>query len=133
MQEKPFDGITVQEVLDRAGVSRSTFYAHYKDKDDLFLSDAEEFLERMSNALSRRAEPSERVMPVRELFAHVGEQRKLLATLIESGRSHDLFELARGSSARGFERRLRELPRSKQLTDPARAAMGQALAGALLS
>src|SRR5882724_5991240 len=40
MQEKPFESITVQHVLDRAGVSRSTFYEHYEDKNDLFLSDA---------------------------------------------------------------------------------------------
>ena len=39
MQEKPFDRITVQHVLDRAGVSRSAFYEHYSGKDDLFLSD----------------------------------------------------------------------------------------------
>jgi AcrR family transcriptional regulator len=44
MQEKNFDEITVCEVLDRAGVVRSTFYAHYRDKDDLFLSDIEDFL-----------------------------------------------------------------------------------------
>lgn len=36
--EKPIDKLTVQEVLDRAGVGRSTFYLHFRDKDDLFLS-----------------------------------------------------------------------------------------------
>jgi len=39
IHKKNFDEITVQEVLDHAGVGRSTFYAHYSDKDDLFLSD----------------------------------------------------------------------------------------------
>ncbi len=55
MQEKPFDTITVQDVLDRAHVSRSTFYTHYSDKDDLLMSDAEEFFEALSMALSRMA------------------------------------------------------------------------------
>src|SRR5438045_1335236 len=61
MQEKPFDAITVQEVLDRAGVSRSAFYVHYRDKEDLFLSDVDEFLEAMATMLSRRKEKSKRV------------------------------------------------------------------------
>src|SRR5580700_5991169 len=39
MHEKPFRDIKVQHVLDRAGVGRSTFYTHFRDKDDLFLSD----------------------------------------------------------------------------------------------
>jgi AcrR family transcriptional regulator len=38
IQERPIDDVTVQEVLDRAAVGRSTFYLHYRDKDDLLLS-----------------------------------------------------------------------------------------------
>src|SRR6185503_11384570 len=53
MQEKPFDTITVQDVLDRAHVSRSTFYSHYSDKDDLLMSDADEFFQALSMALSQ--------------------------------------------------------------------------------
>src|SRR4030095_3886038 len=64
MQKKPFDTITVQDVLDRAHVSRSTFYTHYTDKDDLLMSDAEEFFEALSMALSGHGEDSERVFPV---------------------------------------------------------------------
>src|SRR5256885_2947515 len=82
--EKPFDDITVQEVLDRAGVSRSTFYAHFKDKNDLFLSDSDEFLEDLATALSRFGDKSERVAPVQELFAHIGEVRPFYNALVES-------------------------------------------------
>jgi AcrR family transcriptional regulator len=133
MQEQPFDSITVQDVLDRAGVGRSTFYVHYKDKNDLFLSDAEEFLEGMSSWLSRDKEASERVAPVQELFAHVAEGRKLYEALIESARVHDFFELAQGCFARGIERRLAELAASQKLSPAARAMLAQALSGALLA
>jgi AcrR family transcriptional regulator len=34
--ERGYDKVTVQDVLDRADVGRSTFYAHYRDKDHLF-------------------------------------------------------------------------------------------------
>src|SRR3954452_22772514 len=100
--EKPFDDITVQDVLDRAEVSRSTFYTHYRDKNDLFLSDAEEFFEMMAGALSRAGDRSERVAPVHELFAHIAEVRPFYDALIASGRSHDLLGLGQAHFARGI-------------------------------
>ncbi len=36
--EKGYSEVTVQDVLDRADVGRSTFYAHFRDKDDLLAS-----------------------------------------------------------------------------------------------
>ena len=133
MQEKPFDTITVQQVLDGAGVGRSTFYAHYRDKDDLFLSDLEEFLEQMSTVLSRHREASHRVAPVRELFAHVAEMRHLHAALIAADKLRDFLEMGQEYFARAIEQRLGELPRSRTITSAQRAAMAHAFAGALLS
>ena len=36
--EKKYESITVQEILDRADVGRSTFYTHFQDKDELLVS-----------------------------------------------------------------------------------------------
>jgi AcrR family transcriptional regulator len=133
MQEKPFNTITVQDVLDRAHVSRSTFYTHYSDKDDLLMSDAEEFFEGLSMALSTRGEKSDRVFPVREFFAHLSDVQPFFKALVKSGRLQMNLELARGHFARGIEHRLSELPRSKAVSAKERPAIAFAHAGALLS
>ena len=133
MQEKPFDTITVQDVLDRAKVGRSTFYAHYSDKDDLLMSDAEEFFESLSMALSARGDTSDRVFPVREFFSHITEAKQFVDALMASGKFHDNMELAHGLFARGIERRLSELPRGQGISAAERPAIAFAHAGALLS
>jgi len=133
MQEKPFETITVQDVLDRARVGRSTFYSHYSDKDDLLMSDAEEFFEMVSMMLSRRGDKSDRVFPVQEFFSHITEAKQFVDALVSSGKFNDNMELARGQFARGIERRLAELPRGQQVPANERPAIAFAQAGALLA
>ncbi len=133
IQEKPIDDVTVQEVLDRASVGRSTFYLHFSDKNDLLLSQLEKFLEQMSTALSIRREESLRVVPVAELFAHIGSQKKIYRALADSGRLNDFFDLAQGYFSRGIEQRLRESKRLSKLPQRELAARAFASAGSLLS
>jgi AcrR family transcriptional regulator len=131
--EKPINDVTVQDILDRSGVGRSTFYLHYRDKDDLLLSQLETFLETISNSLSDRKDNSHRVIPVAELFAHIGNQNKLYRVLSDSGHLKDFFELAEGYFARGIERRLTESGRLTKIPQRELAARASALSGSLLS
>ena len=133
IQEKSIDDVTVQEVLDRASVGRSTFYLHFRDKNDLLLSQLEKFLETMSTALSVRKEKSHRVVPVEEMFAHIGGQNKIYRALADSGRLNDFFDLAQGYFARGIEQRLVESGRLAKLPQRELAARAYALAGSLLA
>jgi AcrR family transcriptional regulator len=133
MQEKPINRITVQEVLDRAAVGRSTFYLHYRDKDDLFLCVLEEGLEMWSTALDRKREKSLRVVPVAEYFAHVASARKLYRALADAGRLNDYFDLAQGYFARGIQLRLKQSQRSAKLPQSECGARACASAGSLLA
>jgi AcrR family transcriptional regulator len=133
MHEKAFAAITVQQVIDRADIGRSTFYTHYRDKNDLFLSDVEDFWEGMATLLSRRRDASKRVVPVRELFAHVAEAREFYATLLASGKIHDVLELGQGHFARAIAQRLAELSPAQAIGSVPCTGMAHALAGAMLS
>ena len=35
--ERGYDAITIQDIVDRANVGRTTFYLHYNSKDELFM------------------------------------------------------------------------------------------------
>src|SRR5579862_3419737 len=131
--EKPINDVTVQDVLDRASVGRSTFYLHFRDKNDLLLSQLERFGEHMSTFLSVQKEKSLRVAPVAEMFAHIEEQKKLYRILGDAGRLNDFFDLAQDYFARGIEQRLIDAGRLSRLSKPELAARSNALAGSLLS
>jgi AcrR family transcriptional regulator len=133
MHEKPFETITVQHVLDRAKVSRSTFYSHYSDKNDLFLSDVEDFWEMMSTALIRRGDTSNRVAPVQELFSHVADMRQFIASMTGSEKVRDVMELGQGHFARAIDQRLAMIPAARHLSPTRRSAIAHASAGSLFS
>lgn len=133
IMKKPVNEVTVQDVLDRSGVGRSTFYLHFRDIDDLLMTQLELFCQMVSSTLSAAKDKSHRVMPVAELFAHVGNGNKLYRVLSDSGHVKDFYELAEGCFARGIERRLIESGRLKEMPQREVAARASALAGSLLA
>ncbi|MCH4169002.1 MAG: TetR/AcrR family transcriptional regulator [Streptococcaceae bacterium] len=46
--EKGFDKVTIQDIAEEAMINRATFYAHYKDKQDLFDQILDEFMKKFS-------------------------------------------------------------------------------------
>jgi AcrR family transcriptional regulator len=133
MEERPLEKITVHEVIALAGVSRSAFYDHYDDKADLLLSDMDEFLDRMATLLVAVNEPSERVAPVREFFAHVAGATEIRGALARSDRLQDFFGLAVEHFGRGIEARLAQISAAKNLPTRDRSLLAHSLAGAFIA
>ena len=44
INEKRYDSISVEEITERANLSRATFYLHYKDKEDLLVDEFNEIV-----------------------------------------------------------------------------------------
>ncbi|WP_280451834.1 TetR/AcrR family transcriptional regulator [Nocardia cyriacigeorgica] len=66
MIERGYERVTVTDVIDRADVGRSTFYAHYRDKDDLLVVSCTEFLRREIDRV--RDTPGSPLAPLRVMF-----------------------------------------------------------------
>lgn len=58
IREQSFDDVTVQDITERAGLNRATFYLHYRDKDDLLTQIMKEALDALE-AQARRHEDSD--------------------------------------------------------------------------
>jgi AcrR family transcriptional regulator len=82
MQEKRYDKITVQDIIDRADVGRSTFYAHYLDKEDLLLRQFEEVLDLFSQHLELDESRAYARMNVKGLFRHVQEFQPVYEAMV---------------------------------------------------
>lgn len=52
VEEKGFDQVTVQDIADEAMINRATFYAHYKDKHDLYEKIFNQAVEAFTSVLS---------------------------------------------------------------------------------
>jgi AcrR family transcriptional regulator len=75
--EYGWDGVSVQQVCERAGVGRSTFYVHFADREDLLLATF-----RSDHIVSHRTTAREPLAFVQPLVEHVGEHRGLYGMLV---------------------------------------------------
>jgi AcrR family transcriptional regulator len=78
IREKTYDRITVAQILGRAKVSRSTFYIHFRGKDDLLASAMRALLVTiLSDGGDADIEPAERMVAFSlPLLAHVQQHRR---------------------------------------------------------
>jgi len=82
--EKGYDRFTVQDLIDRADVGRSTFYSHYETKDDLLISGLQEFAAELRVKLAADPVKDDAILPTLGIFQHLAENQRLFRGLIGS-------------------------------------------------
>ena len=93
--EKGYDAVTIEEITDRADLGRTTFYLHYKDKEELLMhaidTICEDFLETHSSLLAQIDSPENAIRQLRynlderilyHIFAHARENANLYKVML---------------------------------------------------
>ena len=92
INEKDYDEITIQDLLDEANISRSTFYSHYKTKDELLLSISNHIFEHVfSKSLQEEKThdfSKDLILDYRHLiehiFYHVRDEKELFVGILSN-------------------------------------------------
>mgnify|MGYP001569019731 FL=1 len=134
MLEKQYDLIVVQDVIDRANVGRSTFYAHYQDKDDLLVSNFERVLAMLTVPhIDRGDADTARLLPVAGLFQHVQDHRRLYEALLWGRGIELVFKKGQTYLSQKIEEQITARPPHKHDLPVPLPILSNYLAGTLLT
>lgn len=75
-----YDGIRVSDLIADAGIGRSTFYEHFRGKDDVLVAAMEPILLTLANAIVGRASRRQ----VRAMLQHLWDRRSLGRIILSS-------------------------------------------------
>jgi AcrR family transcriptional regulator len=82
--EQGYQRTTVQDILERADIGRSTFYAHFRDKDDLLLSGFTALREELRQQLAASpsgTESADPTAPAAAVFAYAHRHQRVFRAL----------------------------------------------------
>ena len=114
ISERRYAAITIQAIVDRAGVGRTTFYLHYTSKDDLFMSCHESIVSEFNSGSlsahthSRAALLSPDPSPGSiAAYRHLAEAWTRLHSIFQGQDGALIWRRIREASARDIEAKLR--------------------------
>ena len=80
ISEKPYDKISIKDITERAGIDRTTFYLHFKDKDELFANTQQAIINDLFEAGVNSGKPYPRATIV---FEHMRQHARTYRSLLQ--------------------------------------------------
>lgn len=133
VKEKRFDDITVQNVIDRADVGRSTFYSHFRDKEDLFQKDWERFLDGFAQHIDWEKAGRGSFVPVVYLFQHLQDFQPFYKGLVRSQKVDAVFKSGMDHLSQKIENAITTRLKGKPTPSIPISVLANYLAGELFS
>lgn len=100
MQQKPFEKITITDIVKEADINRGTFYAHYHDTTEVLDKIREDVVEDVLGAV-RMMTPDEICREPTALFSNLGDlmerNREYYRTLLSISPSTDIISSAKAA------------------------------------
>jgi AcrR family transcriptional regulator len=104
-----FEDITVRQILQRAGVGRTTFYSHFRSKEDVLHSTYEGIFGGHKEQLRQDTSATPRLFPMSEFLEHLVGARPVMVAFRKAGLADDMRSQFVGYAADIIEWRIRDL------------------------
>ena len=110
--ERGYDAITIQDLVDRANIGRTTFYLHYNSKDDLFMACHEAIISKFQSGPHYRLSQEELLSPeappgMTMAYQHLEDVRTLLYPIFHGKDGSLILQRMRDGSAQDIKASLR--------------------------
>lgn len=90
IEEKGIDALTVQDITDRAGLNRATFYLHYQDKQELLVKSLRDAIDELVTDIGASTDEQGQLVgdesprPIKAVFEHVAQHAHFYRVMLSA-------------------------------------------------